>query len=116
VLYLLRITRKRARLKDKYDILVSFNFVCIKAVNTVCQGSGADLIKKAMMDIQHEMDKQHLKSHLLVQIHDELLFEVYKDELDRMKEMVKTKMENVVTLRVKIPVKVKVGQSWGTMQ
>ncbi len=82
----------------------------------MCQGSAADLIKKAMLDIQVEIDKQQVKGVLLIQIHDELLFEVKKEDLKALCAIVTSKLENVVKLSVSLPVKTTVGESWGSLQ
>ncbi len=82
------------------------------AINTPIQGSAADLIKIAMIDIHCEMKKERLSSMMILQVHDELVFEVPKKELGLMQEMVKTRMEGAVKLRVPIKVSVKQGKNW----
>lgn len=80
------------------------------AVNTPIQGSAADLIKVVMIDIHRELEKR--KSKMLLQVHDELVFEVHQDELDQIKKMVKDKMENTVKLDVPIKADIGVGENW----
>jgi DNA polymerase-1 len=80
------------------------------AINTPIQGSAADLIKVVMIDIAKELKNK--KSKMILQVHDELVFEVYKDELDFVKEMVKDKMENTIQLDVPIKVDINVGENW----
>ncbi|MBU4205179.1 DNA polymerase I, partial [Patescibacteria group bacterium] len=82
------------------------------AINTPIQGSAADLIKIAMIDIHREMKKERLSSMMILQVHDELVFEVPKKELGLMQEMVKARMEGAVKLRVPIKVSVKHGNNW----
>uniref|UniRef100_A0A7C4RZV5 DNA polymerase I n=1 Tax=Fervidobacterium pennivorans TaxID=93466 RepID=A0A7C4RZV5_FERPE len=70
------------------------------AINTPIQGTAADIMKIAMIKIHERMKKENLKSMMILQIHDELVFEVPDDELELMKEIVKSEMENAVKLRV----------------
>ncbi len=80
------------------------------AINTPIQGSAADLIKVVMIDIAKKLKDK--KSKMILQVHDELVFEVHKDELDVVTEMVKDKMENTVDLEVPIKVDINVGENW----
>jgi DNA polymerase-1 len=80
------------------------------AINTPIQGSAADLIKVVMIDIAKKLKGK--KSEMILQVHDELVFEVFKDELDFVKEMVKDKMENTIQLDVPIKVDINVGENW----
>ncbi len=80
------------------------------AINTPIQGSAADLIKVVMIDIHKELKKR--KSKMILQVHDELVFEVHKDELDEVREMVRDKMENTVDLEVPVKVDIGVGENW----
>ena len=80
------------------------------AINTPIQGSAADLIKVVMIDIARELKKR--KSKMILQVHDELVFEVHQDELDEVKEMVKDRMENTVDLEVPVKVDINVGENW----
>jgi DNA polymerase-1 len=68
------------------------------------------LIKVVMIDIQKELKNR--KSRMILQVHDELVFEVHKDELDEVREMVKDKMENTVDLEVPVKVDIGVGENW----
>jgi len=79
------------------------------ALNAPIQGTAADLMKMAMIDIWREMKKRGLKSKMILQVHDELVFEVPDDERDELEALVKDKMEDVFTLQV--PLKVHLG--WG---
>ena len=82
------------------------------ALNTPIQGSAADILKKAMVDLYSEMTKRNLKSKILIQVHDELVLNVYKDELDEVKELVRDKMENVIKLDVPLKVDIETGNDW----
>ncbi len=79
------------------------------ALNTPIQGTAADLMKKAMIDIQTDIKKQKLGARMILQVHDELVFEVPKPEVDKTETLVKERMENVFPL--KVPLKVHLG--WG---
>jgi DNA polymerase-1 len=82
------------------------------AVNTPLQGTAADLIKIAMIQIDQELRSRKLKSRMLLQVHDELLFEVPADELDLMRQLVRKKMESVHLLSVPLLVELGVGPNW----
>lgn len=82
------------------------------ALNTPIQGSAADILKKAMVDLHREMTKRNLKSKILIQVHDELVLNVYKDELEEVKELVRDKMENVIKLDVPLKVDIETGNDW----
>ena len=77
------------------------------ALNTPIQGSAADILKKAMVEIYKEFNIRGLKSKMLIQVHDELIFNVYNDELEEVKEIVKNIMEN--TYKISVPLKVDIG-------
>jgi len=82
------------------------------AVNTPLQGTAADLIKLAMIRLDEEVRKRRLKSRMLLQVHDELLFEVPEPEIETMRELVQEKMEKVHTLLVPLVVEIGVGPNW----
>lgn len=82
------------------------------AINSPIQGSAADIIKLAMIAIDKEMKSQKLKSLMLLQVHDELIFEVPENELSIMQKIVKEKMEGVVSLKVPLSVEVGFGVNW----
>jgi DNA polymerase-1 len=82
------------------------------AINTPIQGSAADMIKKAMVELDREITKKRLNAHLLLQIHDELLLEADKENLDLIIKLIKDKMENVLTLAVPLVVNFKIGPNW----
>ncbi len=83
------------------------------AVNTPIQGSAADIIKRAMIQIAEKL--KGLKSRLLLQIHDELLFEVAEDEIETTKELVKETMETAMPLKLPLRVQLDEGSSWGAL-
>ncbi|HWK30852.1 MAG TPA: DNA polymerase I [Terriglobales bacterium] len=85
------------------------------AVNTPLQGTAADLIKLAMINIDRELTKRKLKSRMLLQVHDELVFEVPPAEINAMRTLVQDAMENVHPLRVPLLVDVGVGNNWRDM-
>ena len=82
------------------------------AVNSVLQGSAADLVKKAMVDIVREIDSAGLSARLLLQVHDELLLEVANDQLDTVSSLVRKTMEGAIPLSVPLPVSIGVGSDW----
>jgi DNA polymerase I len=82
------------------------------AMNTPIQGSAADIIKIAMIDVYRELKKRNLKSKLILQVHDELILNVYKSEIEEVKSILKTKMENCVSLRVPLEVDMSSGYNW----
>lgn len=82
------------------------------AVNTVIQGSAADLIKKAMVDIDHALHEAQHRSRMILQVHDELIFEVPGDEMDVVSALVRDKMEAVWPLEVRLVVEVGQGKNW----
>ena len=82
------------------------------AINAPIQGSAADIIKLAMLNIHHKMQQQSFKAQMLLQVHDELVFECPKSELDALKQLVKTEMEAAYSLRVPLTVEMGIGQNW----
>ena len=86
------------------------------AVNTPLQGTAADLIKLAMIRIDAELRHRNLKSRMLLQVHDELVFEVPEAELDVMKQLVTQRMEDVHELKVPLKVEVGVGPNWRDLE
>lgn len=82
------------------------------AINTPIQGSAADLIKVVMLDIHTLLEKRKAKSKMILQVHDELVFEVHKEEMDFMKDMVRDKMEGCIKLEVPIKVDIGIGENW----
>jgi DNA polymerase-1 len=85
------------------------------AVNTPLQGTAADLIKVAMIRIDRALAERRLATRMTLQVHDELLFDVPEDEVDKVRELVKHEMEHVVELRVPVIADVGVGANWRDM-
>ena len=82
------------------------------AVNTPLQGTAADLIKLAMIRIARLLDERSMQSRMLLQVHDELVFEAPLAEEDQLKQIVKTEMENVYQIAVPLVVEIGVGPNW----
>lgn len=82
------------------------------AVNAPIQGSAADIIKIAMINIHNKLTQGNYKTKMLLQVHDELVFDCYKPELDEMKVLIRSEMENAYTMSVPLDVEVGVGQNW----
>lgn len=82
------------------------------AMNTPIQGSAADIIKKAMVNVHKVLKEQKLKSTLILQVHDELILNVYKDEQVQVGEIVKREMEQVFNLLVPLEVDINIGNTW----
>ncbi|HAZ11652.1 MAG: DNA polymerase I [Bdellovibrionales bacterium GWA2_49_15] len=86
------------------------------AINSPIQGTAADIIKLAMIRIDDELRLHHLKTRMLLQVHDELIFEVPASELEQVKSLVKNAMETAVTLRVPLTVDLGVGLNWQDLE
>jgi DNA polymerase-1 len=86
------------------------------AINAPVQGSSADIIKIAMINLYREMEKRKLKSKMLLQIHDELLFEVFEAEVGEMKSLVSQIMPHAFELRVPVKIDIKLGKNWAEMR
>lgn len=82
------------------------------AVNTPIQGTAAEIIKIAMIRIYNEFKSRGIKSKLLIQVHDELVFDVFPDEKDLVKQIVETEMENAANLKVRLKVEGNFGKNW----
>ena len=88
------------------------NFAQRNAVNMPIQASSADMIKIAMINIHKEFEKNSLQSKMILQVHDELVFDVYKPELETVKTIVKQQMLNALQLEVPIEVSINEGENW----
>ena len=82
------------------------------AINTPIQGSAADIIKLAMVRIYRRMRREQLISRLILQVHDELIFEIPPGEEDLMRALVRDEMEGAIKLKVPLKVDIDVGKSW----
>jgi DNA polymerase-1 len=82
------------------------------AINAPIQGSAADIIKIAMIHIQKALEAGNYRSKMLLQVHDELVFDVHKEELETLKPLIKNTMENAYKLSIPLLVDVGVGDNW----
>jgi len=82
------------------------------AVNTVIQGTAADLIKKAMVEVAQALEERNLSAHMLLQVHDELVFEVAAPDAKALASLVRERMESVYALEVPLVVEIGVGENW----
>jgi len=82
------------------------------AVNAPIQGSAADIIKIAMINIHKKLNEGNYKTKMLLQVHDELVFDVYQPEMDELKSMIKSEMENAYKLAVPLDVELGLGKNW----
>ena len=82
------------------------------ALNTPIQGTSADIIKKAMVEVYEVFKKENIKTKMIIQVHDELIFDVVKEEKERVEKIVKDKMENVIKLSVPLKVSADYGINW----
>ena len=92
------------------------NFAERTALNTPLQGTAADLIKLAMIHIERELAEQKFQARMILQVHDELLFEAPHGELDRLRALVRPAMEHVHELAVPLVVEMKAGPNWRDMK
>ncbi|NLN22235.1 MAG: DNA polymerase I, partial [Syntrophomonadaceae bacterium] len=86
------------------------------AFNTPIQGSAADIIKLAMINIGRELKEMGLQAHLLLQVHDELVFELPPEEVDILIPVVRSGMENIIELVVPLKVSIEIGRNWNDME
>ncbi len=82
------------------------------AINSPIQGTSADMIKLAMIQISNQIHKEKLRSRIIMQVHDELVFEVPKEEKDKFYSMAKKTMENALPLSIPVVVEGKFGSNW----
>lgn len=82
------------------------------AINAPIQGSAADLIKIAMINIQNDIREKGMEGKMIMQVHDELVFDVPEKEIEQFKELITTRMQNAITLQVPIEVEVGTGKNW----
>ena len=82
------------------------------AINAPIQGSAADIIKIAMINVQQEMEQREMRSKMLLQVHDELVFDMHTSESSELKTLVKEKMVQAVSLQVPLIVDIGEGLNW----
>jgi DNA polymerase-1 len=86
------------------------------AINMPVQGTSADIIKIAMIHIHQEMAKRDVNSRMILQVHDELVFEIVPEEIEMMKDLVVRLMSGALALTVPLKVDIKLGKNWGEME
>ena len=82
------------------------------AINTPIQGTAADIIKLAMINVHRSMEEKGMQSKMILQVHDELLFDVPTSELEELKPLVEREMMDAMKLKVPLDVEVGTGQNW----
>jgi DNA polymerase-1 len=87
-----------------------------ESVNTVFQGSAADLIKLSMLDIDRMIIEENLDASMLLQIHDELIFEIAEEKSSEISQRFVHAMENIFELKVPLECSVSIGESWGELK
>jgi DNA polymerase-1 len=107
------ITGRRRYLKDIHSANFTVRgFAERNAINAPIQGTAADIIKMAMIQVHAEMEKRRLRSRMILQVHDELVFDCHKEEVDEMTALVREKMETAVSLEVPLEAETGVGTNW----
>jgi len=86
------------------------------AINMPVQGTSADIIKVAMIDLQREMDRKGLEAKMILQVHDELLFDLPQEEVEELRQLVLQIMPKALKLSVPVKVDVKTGRNWDEME
>ena len=104
--------RRRPVPELKSSNFMQRNFGERVAMNAPIQGTAADIMKIAMIDVHKELKKRNMKSRMLLQVHDELLIEAECSEVDEVKEILRDKMENAVKLSVPLIVDMHTGKNW----
>ncbi|MFM7644097.1 MAG: DNA polymerase I [Sphingomonadales bacterium] len=111
--YVETILKRRRYLPDIHSAnAVVRGFAERNAINAPIQGSAADIIKLAMVAVQKAMNKEKLRSRMILQVHDELVFDVHQEELSQMQQLVRTAMEGAVQLEVPMEVEMKAASNW----
>jgi DNA polymerase-1 len=111
--YVQTIRNRKRYLKDiNSSNAVVRGFAERNAINAPIQGSAADIIKIAMINIDAAMEKEKLNSKMILQVHDELVFDVFSPELTKLKDLVRYHMENAVTIGVPLTVEMDTGSNW----
>ena len=111
--YVETILKRRRYLPDIHSAnAVVRGFAERNAINAPIQGSAADIIKVAMVAVQNAMSKEKLQSKMILQVHDELVFDVHRDEIEQMQVLVKKAMEQAVSMEVPMEVEMKTADNW----
>jgi len=108
--------RKRFLPEIKSHNVMLRNFAERAAVNASVQGTAADIMKKAMINIQHRLAKDKLKTKMILQVHDELVFEVPKKEKTELQVLIQQEMEGVMSLAVPLKVDLNRGSNWAELE
>ena len=103
--------------KRKIDELKNTNYMIRQsgermALNTPIQGTSADIIKKAMVEIHKKIKESHLKSKMIIQVHDELVFDCLREEQEIITTIMKDVMENICKLKVPLKIDIEYGNNW----
>ena len=101
----------------KIEELKSSNFMVRQmgermALNTPIQGTSADIMKMAMIEVYNKLKENNLESKLILQVHDEIIIDTLENELDKVKHIIKEAMENVVKLSVPLKIDINIGKNW----
>ena len=111
--YVETLMKRRRYLRDiNSNNSVVRGFAERNAINAPIQGSAADMIKLAMNAIHREMEKQQLRSRMILQVHDELVFDVFRQETEMLREIIDDKMKNAMPLKVPVEVDMNTGMNW----
>jgi DNA polymerase-1 len=111
--YVETILKRRRYLPDIHSAnAVVRGFAERNAINAPIQGSAADIIKLAMVAVHEAMSKEKLQSRMILQVHDELVFDVHKSEIEQMQLLVKNAMEQAVSMEVPMEVEMKIAPNW----
>lgn len=111
--YVETVMKRRRYIKDiNASNALNRGFAERNAINAPIQGSAADMIKIAMINIHRELKKRNLKSKMILQVHDELVFECYKPETEELRNLVKHEMINAIKMNVPIEVETGTGENW----
>lgn len=111
--YVETVMKRRRYLKDINSAnAIVRGFAERNAINAPIQGSAADIIKLAMIGVKNAMDQKQMKSKLLLQVHDELVFDAHHSEVDELRQLVKYEMENALRIAVPLDVEIEIGDNW----
>ena len=111
--YVETILKRRRYLPDIHSAnAVVRGFAERNAINAPIQGSAADIIKLAMVAVHEAMSKEKLESRMILQVHDELVFDVHRAEIQQMQLLVKNAMEQAVSMEVPMEVEMKTASNW----
>jgi DNA polymerase-1 len=111
--YVETLMKRRRYLRDiNSNNSVVRGFAERNAINAPIQGSAADMIKLAMTAIHRDMEEQQLRSRMILQVHDELVFDVFRQETEMLREIIDDKMKNAMPLKVPVEVDMNTGMNW----